>query len=145
LIFRRKFGVLVAVDLLAIQGYSARFETSTNGSIMLKHDCKECGKRLSETAATCPNCGAPKPLEGWRQVKASSRALAIAALVFVFLVAGYGLFGTHRPATDNSAPPTAAVSVVKSDAATETGHADSKLPAPELVIKPGMQINLRLR
>ena len=26
-------------------------------------NCKECGKQVSTTAQTCPNCGAPEPTE----------------------------------------------------------------------------------
>jgi RNA polymerase subunit RPABC4/transcription elongation factor Spt4 len=30
---------------------------------MAMSNCKECGKQVSTTAKTCPNCGAPKPTE----------------------------------------------------------------------------------
>lgn len=71
---------------------------------MLKHDCKECGKRLAEAAATCPNCGAPKPLDGWRQVKAPARSFAAAAQVFLCLVVTvYALSALyHRFASDST-------------------------------------------
>jgi hypothetical protein len=36
---------------------------------MLKHQCAECGKKLSESAVACPKCGAVKPLSGWKKVK----------------------------------------------------------------------------
>lgn len=109
---------------------------------MLKHDCKECGKRLSEAAATCPNCGAPKPPDGWRQIKLQARPFAIAALVFLLLVATYGLFSGRKPVTGDSTPSIAAASVVKPDATTETDHASRNLPTPASAIKPGMRFDL---
>jgi len=46
---------------------------------MLTHQCAECGKKLSGSAAACPKCGAQKPSNGWE--KANNRPWEIVKIL----------------------------------------------------------------
>jgi RNA polymerase subunit RPABC4/transcription elongation factor Spt4 len=48
--------------------------------------CKECGKRVSSKANTCPNCGNPL----W--IKKTTNWLGCQAAGFIFIVAMLGVF-----------------------------------------------------
>ncbi|MDR3480423.1 MAG: zinc ribbon domain-containing protein [Burkholderiaceae bacterium] len=50
---------------------------------MLFHKCKDCGKRLSESALSCPKCGALKPQDGWMGI---SRVAKFAYGSFKYIV-----------------------------------------------------------
>ena len=40
---------------------------------MAMSNCKECGKQVSTTAKTCPNCGVPKPAKKLKKVSTTSK------------------------------------------------------------------------
>lgn len=48
--------------------------------------CKNCGKEISDNAATCPNCGEPTSLQTGKKSKTT----------FVLLALFLGGFGAHR-------------------------------------------------
>jgi len=62
---------------------------------MLTHQCAECGKKLSGSAAACPKCGAQKPSNGWE--KANNRPWEI-----VKILLGIGAGFTHQTSLTNN-------------------------------------------
>lgn len=56
-------------------------------------NCKECGREVSRTAKTCPNCGAKMSRQ---RTSATTWMLAI---IFGFLI--YSTFSTNQPSTSN--------------------------------------------
>jgi len=65
-------------------------------------NCKECGKKVSTTAKSCPNCGAPEPtkkkekstetLFGAKQGSMLGTSYGIIIMVIVWGLIGYTIF-----------------------------------------------------
>jgi hypothetical protein len=76
---------------------------------MLKHQCAECGKKLSESAASCPKCGAVKPLSGWKKVKPlgpvifTGIKIAMIPIAIIFLGWAYQSYSKARNEADRAA------------------------------------------
>ena len=69
---------------------------------MAMSNCKECGKQVSTTAKTCPNCGAPKPTEkkekntetlfGAKQGSKLGTTYGIIIMIALWCLIGYAIF-----------------------------------------------------
>ncbi len=67
---------------------------------MAMSNCKECGKQVSTTAKTCPNCGAPKPTEkkktetlfGAKQGSKLGTTYGIIIMIALWCLIGYSIF-----------------------------------------------------
>ena len=65
-------------------------------------NCKECGKKVSTTAKSCPNCGAPKPTEkkekntetlfGAKQGSKLGTTYGIIIMIVLWCFLGYTIF-----------------------------------------------------
>ncbi|MDR3480421.1 MAG: hypothetical protein P4L91_06860 [Burkholderiaceae bacterium] len=82
---------------------------------MFKHECKERGKRLSETTAACPKCGISRPPSSWDQIPPATRFPVIATKVVLFLLCGYATFAAHPQISGKESLKTAAATSANSD------------------------------
>ena len=65
-------------------------------------NCKECGKKISTTAKSCPNCGAPEPTEkkekntetlfGAKQGSKLGTTYGIIIMIVLWCFLGYTIF-----------------------------------------------------
>ncbi|MBU3547506.1 zinc ribbon domain-containing protein [Polynucleobacter sp. P1-05-14] len=63
--------------------------------------CKECGKMISEQAATCPNCGISKPI---KRSKIAVTSLIIAIFIFILALTINGSEHSNTVSNNNSTP-----------------------------------------
>jgi zinc-ribbon domain len=84
---------------------------------MALRECSECGKRISDEAASCPNCGKPQSLKDSVPVRHTSGAVKLLAVILVIVGLYYAgrVSDLYRQASGDSAdssPPDPKIGVL---------------------------------